>query len=80
MTSPRSDQTQRDVASLDRIIVDSGHAIGARVTDFARLATAVQRLRFTSGASNTDQITRSTGLWTLMQMDSSVESPRSVGS
>jgi hypothetical protein len=66
--------------SLQELIADSGHSSGPRIADFTRLASAVQLERSALGVSNTDLVTRSAGLWTLMELDKDInEALRSGG-
>src|SRR5689334_12945931 len=56
-------------SSLERLITDSGRQSDQRVWQFPRVASAVQHDRYIRKVSDTDLITRSTGLWVLMDMD-----------
>jgi hypothetical protein len=44
-----------------------------RISEFTRLAAAVQRQRHEDQVSPSERITRSTGMWTLMELDSSLK-------
>jgi hypothetical protein len=55
--------------TLQQLIIESGRTPDPRIDEFTRLASAVQRMRHEENVSDTSGITRSTGLWTLMQLD-----------
>jgi hypothetical protein len=59
-------------AILEEIIAESGRTVGERITDFTRLATAVQADRWNRNVSDTERITRSDALWTLMELDGDI--------
>ena len=59
--------------TLQGIIRASGHTYSQQIVDFARLAAAVQSQRQKEGASNTNRISRSTGLWVVMQLDADIK-------
>ncbi len=60
-------------ASLQSLVVESGRSPEPRLNEFARLASAVQRQRYTDSVSDTDLVTRSTALWVLTQLDPDLE-------
>ena len=55
--------------SLDVLITSSNHVSGRDIADFASLAAGVQHERRVNGASDRDEITRSTALATLAAVD-----------
>lgn len=69
-TTPESDGPRPWI--LQDLIQESGHTEDKRVATFTRLATAVQHDRHARRVSDTENITRSTGLWTLMELDPDV--------
>jgi cell division septum initiation protein DivIVA len=73
VTSSEFGGVDEDSTSLQQLISSSNHYPGARIGDFSRLATAVQRQRLTLGVSDQSQITRSTALWSLMQLDRGIK-------
>ncbi len=79
MTTGHSDVSKGPSASLERLIADSGRTVDPRIGEFTRLASAVQHQRYTTGVSDTDQITRSTALWTLMQLDEDIKAALQSG-
>jgi hypothetical protein len=58
--------------SLQELIAESGHIAGPRIADFTHLATAVQLKRRELPVSSTDLVTRTTALWTLMELDQGI--------
>lgn len=65
---PPSEDAARGT-SLQELISESARQASPRVSDLARLATAVQAQRFQSGVSDTSRITRTAALWAAMEMD-----------
>lgn len=59
--------------TLEDLLARSGHLASPEIADFARLATAAQRQRLRDGASDRREITRSTALWALMNVDGTVD-------
>lgn len=58
--------------SLQDVVLEAGLRVSATVDDVMRLAAAGQLHRRTVGASDRDEVTRSTALWALMTVDSGV--------
>ena len=58
--------------TLQGLLAEAGVTAGPRVMEFTRLASAVQRFRRRIPASDSDTITRSTALWTLMELDGDI--------
>ena len=73
MASEQAAGEQEWSASLQQLIRESDHTADRRIGEFTRLATGVQRQRHERGVSDTDRITRSTGLWTLMELDPDIK-------
>jgi hypothetical protein len=55
--------------SVQSVIAEAGRSADARVAEFARAASAVQRHRYTTKVSDSDLVTRSTAAWVLTQLD-----------
>ena len=58
--------------SLQGLIAQYGHVASPQIRQFSQLAAAVQTARYRSRVSDTDRVTRSVGLWTLMQLDDDI--------
>ena len=61
-----------EAAQLWELLESGGRAADDSVKQFVRAATAVQAHRFAAAVSDTEQITRSTALWTLMMLDPAI--------
>ena len=72
MTPPETGEKDPS-ATLQGIIAEFGCTPGSGITEFTRLATAVQRHRRAIRVSDVDQITRSTALWTTMQLEGDIK-------
>lgn len=73
ITQPDGPRALRD------LIAESGHTEGKQIDNFTRLATAVQHDRYARGVSDTEYVTRSTGLWTLMELDPEIRAALEKG-
>ncbi|MFF0014127.1 P-loop NTPase fold protein [Streptomyces sp. NPDC005374] len=73
MTDGHPEEQQRPSPTLEQLLADSHHKAGARLEEFTRWASAIQRRRKEDHVSDTDRITRSTALWTLMQLDGGIK-------
>jgi hypothetical protein len=73
VNSSRIDGREEKSTSLQQLIAESDHLAGQGIRDFTRLGMAVQAQRHKMGVSKTDRITRSTALWTLMQLDEEIK-------
>lgn len=73
MTSSQSEETAGYSESLQRLIAESGHTASERIAEFTDLASSVQRQRRSMGVSDSDGITRTVGLWALMQLDEDIK-------
>jgi hypothetical protein len=79
MTAEHPEPLKRLSSSLEQLIAESGRTPDGRIEEFTRLAGAVQRQRSRIGVSNTTRITRSTALWTLMQLDEGIKAALQSG-
>jgi hypothetical protein len=66
-------------ASLEQLIAESARTADPRISEFTRLASAVQHQRYAMKVSDTDQITRTGGLWALMQLDGDIKAALQSG-
>jgi hypothetical protein len=66
-------------SGLRQLIAEHGRTADPRIENFVRVASAVQRMRRRSSASDTDRITRSTALWTLLEVDNEVAAALTKG-
>ena len=69
MSTPAPPSPGELQTSLKGIIELLGHRASPRISDFTRLATAVQRERHVAGKSDTAELTRSAAMWTILHLD-----------
>lgn len=79
MIDENAESLMRPSSSLRQLIADAHRTPDARIGEFTRLASAVQRMRHDSNVSDSEQITRSTALWTLMRLDAGIDSALEAG-
>ena len=65
----QSGATGQDAESLEQIILDAGHTPGDAIGSFVEYASSLQGRRRDIGASDSDGITRSVALFTVMELD-----------